>query len=362
MRTCRAAIVRELGKPLLIEEVPVPNLESGALLVRMTSSTLCGTDVHRWRGGLGMKAESLPFITGHEPCGVVEQILGERTDIVGDAVRVGDRIVWSYVSCGSCYYCSVAVQPCICPNRMSWGHNRSDRHPYLLGSVSEYMYVPPQCLIVKVPENVSSSSAAASACAYRTCMHAFDRLGAIKSHETVLIQGSGPIGIFCATVAKEHGAGKVIMIGAPAVRLHVALRMGADDVLDLGEVADPVSRREWVLEQTNGRGADVIFQCASNAAVPEGLAMLRAGGRFVNIGVGGRAAFDLNDLPQQLTFLTVRSGEPRHWLQALEFMSSRAERYRFEDMITARYPLEDINIALNDMASFKVVKAAIEFQ
>ena len=62
--------------------------------------------------------------------------------------------------------------------RASWGHNRSDREPYLLGSCAEYMYVPPSSLIIKVPEEVSSASAAA--CAYRTVMHGFDKLGAIK--------------------------------------------------------------------------------------------------------------------------------------------------------------------------------------
>ncbi|MDF2115199.1 zinc-binding dehydrogenase [Roseiarcaceae bacterium H3SJ34-1] len=361
MRTCRAAVIRKLHAPLIVEDVPIPHLDKGSLLVRITASTLCGTDVHRWHGGLGMKPDGLPIVTGHEPCGIVEDICGERTDILGNPVKKGDRIVWSYVSCGSCYYCSVALQPCICPDRASWGHNRADQHPYLLGSVSEYMYVPPPCLIVKVPDNVSSASAAASACAYRTCMHGFDRLGAIKSHETVLIQGSGPIGIFCAAVAKDHGAKQVLMTGAPVPRLEVAKRMGADDVINMEDVTDPKDRREWVRQRTGTRGADIVFQCASNAAVPEGLSMLREGGRFVNIGVGGRAAIDVDAIPQQLTFLTVRSGEPRHWLQALEFMSTRADRYPFEEMISSRYKLDQINEAMNDMASFRVVKAAIEF-
>jgi threonine dehydrogenase-like Zn-dependent dehydrogenase len=360
MRTSRAAVITRHDKPLEIQSVPVPELEKGDLLVRILSSTLCGTDIHRWHGPLG-GGDSLPIITGHEPCGVIEEIAGDRTDILGNPVKRGDRIVWSYVSCGSCYYCSVAMQPCICPDRASWGHNRSDRHPYLLGSVSEFMYVPRQCLLVKVPDEVSSASAAASACAYRTCMHGFDRLGAIKSHETVLIQGSGPIGIFCAAVARDHGAKQVLMIGAPKARLEVARRMGVDATLDFEEVSDPKDRRAWVHDRTGGRGADIVIQAATNAAVPEGLSLLRGGGRFVNIGVGGRAAIAVDSLPQQLSFLTVRSGEPRHWLQALDFMASRKDRYPFEEMISARYRLEQINEAMDAMASFKVVKAAIEF-
>ena len=160
MNDCRAAVITAHNQLLEIQRVSVPDLEPGALLVRIAASTLCGTDVHRWHGPLG-DGDSLPIITGHEPCGYVEEINGERTDILGNPVKRGDRLVWSYVACGSCYYCSVALQPCICPGRASWGHNRSDRFPYLLGSCAEYMYVPPPCLIIKVPEEVSSASAAA---------------------------------------------------------------------------------------------------------------------------------------------------------------------------------------------------------
>ena len=128
MDTCRAAVITAHNQPLQIQRVPIPKLDPGSLLVKITASTLCGTDVHRWHGPLS-DGDTLPIITGHEPCGYVEEIDGERTDILGTPVKRGDRIVWSYVACGSCYYCSVALQPCICPGRASWGHNRSDRHP-----------------------------------------------------------------------------------------------------------------------------------------------------------------------------------------------------------------------------------------
>jgi L-iditol 2-dehydrogenase len=357
---CRAAVITALNQPIEILRVKIPELEPGALLVKIVASTLCGTDVHRWHGPLSSK-DTLPFITGHEPCGVVEQISGKRTDILGDPVKPGDRIVWSYVACGSCYYCSVALQPCICPGRASWGHNASDQYPYLLGSVAEYMYVPPECLLIKVPDEVTSASAAAAACAYRTVMHGFDRLGAIKSTETVLIQGSGPLGTFATAVAKDHGAKQVLTIGAPANRLEVTKRMGADAVLNLEEVADPKDRLAWVREHTGGRGADIVIQCANNAATPEGLTMLRAGGRFVHIGAGGKANIPVETLPEQMTFYTVRSGEPRHWLQAIDFLASRKNHFPFEDMISASYPLEQVNEAMAAMASYQVVKPVINF-
>lgn len=358
MRTSRAAVIREHHKPLTIEEVPIPELEPGALLVKITCSTLCGTDIHRWHGPLG-GGDTLPIITGHEPCGIVEEINGKRTDILGNPVKPGDRIVWSYVACGSCYYCSVALQPCICPDRASWGHNRADQFPFLLGSVSEFMYVPPPCLIIKVPDNVSSASAAASACAYRTIMHGFDRLGAVKAHETILIQGSGPLGCFAAAVAKDHGAKEVLMIGAPAPRLAMARRMGADKVLNLEDEKDPKKRRQWALDHTGGRGADVVIQVANNAAVPEGLTMLRGGGRYLHIGAGGKGAIPVESLPQQMDLYHVRSAEPRHWLQAIDFLSTRKDRFPFDDMISKTYRLDEINEAIGAMDRYEVVKAAI---
>jgi len=361
MKDCRAAVITAHNKPLEIQRVPIPDLEPGALLVRIDVSTLCGTDVHRWHGPLP-DGDTLPVIIGHEPCGYVEAINGERTDILGNPVKPGDRIIWSYVACGSCYYCSVALQPCICPGRASWGHQRSDQYPYLLGSCAEYMYVPPPCLIIKVPKEVSSGSAAASACAYRTVMHGFDRLGAVKSHETVLVQGSGPLGIFAAAVAKDHGAKKVLVIGAPAMRLEVTKRMGADAVLNLEEVTDAKDRRNWVRDHTDGRGADVVIQVANNVAVPEGLTLLRGGGRYLHIGAGGKANIAVERLPQEMIFYTVRSGEPRHWLQAIDFLASRKNTFPFEEMLTASYTLEQVNEALQTMANFQVVKPIITFQ
>ena len=359
MADCRAAVITAHNKPLEIQRVPIPELQPRALLIKIEASTLCGTDVHRWHGPMESRGDSLPIITGHEPCGTIEAINGERTDIFGDPVKPCDRVVWSYVACGHCYWCSVAMQPCVCPGRASWGHNRSDRFPYLLGSCSEYMYVPPECEIIRVPQDVSSASAAASACAYRTIMHGFDNLGPVKSHETVVIQGSGPLGNFAAAVAREHGAKQVLVIGAPASRLDVAGRMGADAVLNLEEVTDPADRGKWVRDLTGGRGADVVIQVANSLAVPEGLSMLRSGGRYVSIGGGGSASVSVNALPQEMTFHTIRSGEPRHWLQALDFLASRRSAYPFEEMISASYTLDEVNDAMEAMAGYKVVKAAI---
>jgi threonine dehydrogenase-like Zn-dependent dehydrogenase len=97
-------------------------------------------------------------------------------------------------------------------------------------------------------------------------------------------------------------------------------------------------------------------------AVPEGLTMLRGGGRYLNIGAGGKANIAVERLPQEMNLLTVRSAEPRHWLQAIDFLASRKKIFPFEEMITASYNLQQVNEALQAMASYQVVKAVINFR
>ena len=138
--------------------------------------------------------------------------------------------------------------------------------------------------------------------------------------------------------------------------------MGADAVLNLEEVADAKERRAWVRDHTEGRGADVVIQVANNLAVPEGLNLLRKGGRYVNIGAGGDATISVKSLPEEMIFHTIRSGEPRHWLQAIDFLASRRARFPFDDMISKSYTLEQVNEAMQAMANYEVVKPVINFQ
>ena len=106
----KAAVVRSFKAPIEIEEVPIPyDLEAGALLVRTEMGSVCGTDVHLWQGSLSAKIE-LPVILGHEMVGRIVA-LGSRADCdsVGQKLRMGDRIVWTHTSCGSCFFCTVAL-------------------------------------------------------------------------------------------------------------------------------------------------------------------------------------------------------------------------------------------------------------
>jgi threonine dehydrogenase-like Zn-dependent dehydrogenase len=210
-----------------------------------------------------------------------------------------------------------------------------------------------------VPDEVAAPLAASAACALRTVMHGFDLLGAIRSDETVLVQGAGPVGLYAAAVARDRGARRVLVIGAPANRLAVALAWGATDVLDLDAVAELPERRDWVLERTAGRGADATFQCATLAAVAEGLALTRAGGRYISIGGGGAAVtIPASAWGRLVEIKSVVAAEGRHFYQALAFLASR-RHIPFERLITGTYPLERATDALQAMADFREVKPVI---
>ncbi len=357
MTECRAAVITGFQQPSEVRTVPTPELEPAGLLIRVDAATLCGTDVHCWHGR--MQSDRLPYIPGHETTGRIVEMNGARTDLLGEPLGDGDRIISTYPHCGHCYYCTVAGDPAGCTNSYAFGRMRCDEPPYLLGGCAEYHYVPPGCDLIRVPEEVPSPLAASAACALRTVMHGFERLGPLASHETVLVQGCGPVGLYAAAVARDRGAGKVLVIGAPAARLEVAAQWGADATLNLDDYPEAAGRLEWARELTDGRGPDVVIQCATSAAIPEGLDLLRARGRYLTIGGGdGNISIPANAFRDR-QIIGVVGSLGRHFYQAVTFLATRLHKFPFENLITGSYSLGGVSQALQAMAEFREVKPVV---
>ena len=358
MADCLAAVVTGVDQPLEIQRVPLPELEPGAMLARVEAATLCGTDVHRWHGS---DAGIMPYIPGHETAMSIVEMNGPRWDNLGEPLKVGDKIISCYPSCGHCYYCTVAMQSNVCPERISYGHQRVDQFPHILGGCAEYHYVPPHGEIVRIPEEVPLAQAASSACALRTVLHGFERLGPVLPHETVVVQGAGPLGLYAVTAARDHGAARVLVIGAPEGRLQVARELGADDTLNIDEALDPADRKAWVLDQTGGRGPDIVIQVAATAAIPEGLDFIRRGGRYVSIGAGGGDATIPAGIfmAKHVNVIGVYTTQGRHYHQALQFLASKQKQYPFERILSGTYSLDQTSEAMEAMASFSIVKPVI---
>jgi D-arabinose 1-dehydrogenase-like Zn-dependent alcohol dehydrogenase len=236
--TSRAAVVTAFNEPLEVRELPVPEIEPGAVLVRIDAATVCGSDLHIWTGALsagGFRPINLPVVPGHEMAGVVVATGGDVAYTGGGRVAVGDRIVYTQGRCGTCYHCTVAHQASICSNRRPIGDN-CERYPYLVGTYSEYGYAYPTSGKVKIPSDVKPEWASAGTCALRTVVHGFERLGAVEPWQTIVIQGSGPLGLFATALASRAGAQRIIVIGAPEARLELARDWGATDVLSVTDL------------------------------------------------------------------------------------------------------------------------------
>lgn len=365
--TSRAAVLVTPGQPLELQEVPLPeSLEHGAVLVKNVAATICGTDVHHWMGEAGERAP-LPRILGHEMVGrVVALGEGVTTDSIGTPLAEGDRIIWTHAWCGQCYECVVEHEPTNCtgPSR-SYMTRPTTEFPYLTGGFSEYCYVFPRSGRIKVPDSVSDTVASAASCALRTVVHGFDRVGQVDDRHTVVIQGSGPLGLFAVARAIRTGVRQVIVVGAPADRLAIARRWGAHATIDIAQASDSAQRIAQVRELTGGRGADVVIEVSGGrTAFLEGMEMLRRGGRYLVIGQlhPDAVPFHPRDIIlKRATIVGTGSASVEHYYRALRFLDENRDNFAWEDMISGRYRLDEINTALERARGFEEVKAAIEF-
>jgi L-iditol 2-dehydrogenase len=356
MTDCLTAAITEFNQELELQRVPIPELAHSSILIRVDAATLCGTDTHRWQGHFGTPR---PFVPGHETCGTIVEMRGESHDILGKPLKIGDRIISSYPSCGRCYYCNVLHQVSFCPHVTIFGDSNPSA---LLGGCAEYHLFPAGGALISIPDEVPPHLAASAACALRTVMNGYEQLGPVGSHDAVVVLGSGPLGLYALAVACDRGARKTLVIGAPDSRLGVARDWGADAVLNLEQMNDDAKQRaEWVREQTGGRGADIVFQCAATPVIAEAVEMARPGGRIVSIGVGGGpATISPMTFFKQVSISVVAMAEPRHFYQAIDFLATRHRHFNFERIISGTYSLEQTTEALRKMASFQEVKALIQ--
>lgn len=362
MAEIRAAVMDRAGDgiELSIRNFPEPDLEPGASLMETTYSEVCGTDVHLLKGQL---AEApYPIIPGHFNVGTFSDSNGEITDVEGQPLRQGDPIVFLDVheTCNSCWYCLVAKASTRCPSRKVYGITYSADHG-LLGGWSEKIYLKPGVKILKLPETLDPLDFIGGGCGGPTALHAVER-GTIKLNDTVVVQGSGPVGLFAAVFSMLSGAGKVIAVDPSATRLESAKKIGVDHTVG---AATSEERIEAIKELTNGRGADVTIEASGNPrAVAEGLDITRDNGTYVIVGQYTDAG-DVSINPHwqiNKKHVDVRGTwgiDYRHFANTVQLMAKHRERFKWRDLVSEVYGLDDVHAALQDVADLKVFKAVI---
>jgi threonine dehydrogenase-like Zn-dependent dehydrogenase len=364
-KTARAALLVGYDEPMEIAEVPIPDrLEPNSILVRTGMATMCASDVHAWEGDAG--GGKFPRILGHEMVGYVTRLTpGVTRDSVGQPLDEGDRIIWTHGFCGQCYNCVVERQLTLCLNRRNYMQELASEYPYLVGGFASYGYVFPTSGRIKIPDGIPDEVASAASCAMRTAVSCFDRLGELDHRHTLVVQGSGPVGLFATVIGARKGPREVIVIGGPTARLEVARKWGATRTIDIDDVNDPVARKEMIMEWTDGLGPDVVMECSGvRAAFGEGMDMIRRGGRYVVVGQVHNDSVEFKPASVVLKHMSIignMSGVTEHYYRALQFIHHNPQ-IPWMDMISSHYPLDDINQAMAKMKAWEEIKPAITFE
>lgn len=340
-----------------------PTLEPGAVLVKTSYSEVCGTDVHLRKGHLA--GVPYPIIPGHVSVGIIEEIHGEVYDVDDNILQVGDPITFLDVheSCNNCYFCLVAKESTRCPKRKVYGITYSANEG-LLGGWSEFIYLKPGVKIIKFSDSSIMKTFMAGGCGLPTAIHAIQR-AEIKIGDIIVIQGSGPVGLMAAILAKLRGAFEIIMVGGPDHRLKIAQEFGIESTFDIFEV-NPTERVQSVLDLTYGRGADVTIEATGvPTAVKEGLQMTRDGGSYTIVGQYTNAGnVEINPhLDINRKHITIRGSwgsDFSHFYLATKFISKYRNNYPWEKIISHEYSLEETTQALEDVENLKVMKAIIK--
>ncbi len=262
------------GAEPVMREVPWPKVPPKGALIQIGACGVCGTDQHILKGHWP-KPLPWPFTLGHELAGVIVEIGFElKSDHMGKPIGVGSKLMLPpLMPCGFCDWCKrYPEQSNKCPQPVYYGRYLGfDRPPHLWGGWAEYVYVDlgelPGTKIYKLPDDMSLLLGSLSE-PLTSCIRGFNRAikaGGFTWGDTVVIQGTGPIGILAIAAAQEMGAGRVIAVGAPeSPRLALAREFGAEATVDIEQHTTADARIEAVRDIVGGWGADVVMDCSGH--------------------------------------------------------------------------------------------------
>ena len=361
----KVAVFLEPGRPMEFREYPIPDAESDAIVVKMRLSNICGSDIHFWRGR-GPRVESnIPQVLGHEMTGEI-YALGEnvKTDSRGEPLNVGDRIVYSYFKpCGKCWMCLTGLPGC--PNRYrDWLGVSSEQWPHFHGAFGEYYYMKPGHWVFKVPDELADEMVSPINCALSEVIYGLHKIG-ITLGDTVVIQGAGGLGLYATAVAREMGAGRIIVLDKIPKRLELAQAFGADHILNVDETSES-ERVNQIKEWTRGVGADIIAELTGLPHVlAEGIDMLRWGGRYLwigNINLGFPTEIDPGSVVRcSKTLRGIIVYEAWVIPRALDFLCRAKDKYPFDSIVSHKFPFEQINEAFAFAEQGKSIRVSLTF-
>ncbi len=265
MRTMKAAVVHSFGQPLQIEEVPVPEVTPGQVLVKVVACGVCHTDLHAADGDWPVKP-SLPFIPGHEGVGFVAALGGGVTGI-----KEGDRVgvPWLHTACGHCEHCITGWET-LCDEQRMTGYT-------INGGYAEYVLADPG-YVGHLPANLGFAEVAPVLCAGVTVYKGLKMLDC-KPGDWVAISGIGGLGHYAVQYAKAMGF-HVIAVDIDDAKLALAKSLGADMAVN-AKTQDPAQEVQRAIGGAHG----VLVTAVSRRAFSQALGMLHKRGTMSLVGL-----------------------------------------------------------------------------
>ena len=365
MKTGKVAIFTQPQAPMEFREYPIPAVGDDDILVRIRMANICGSDLHFWRGHGPKIASGIPQVLGHEMVGTIEA-MGKNvaTDSLGQPLREGDRIAYSYFKpCQQCWTCLNGMPGC--PDRYrDWLGVSSEQPPHFHGAYGEYYYMKRGHWIFKVPDALPDALVSPINCALSEVIYGLNQIS-ITLGDTVVIQGAGGLGLYATAVAKEMGAAQVIVLDRLPARLALAREFGADSGINVDEM--PTEERvAYVMEHTGGIGADLVAEFVGSPRVlAEGIEMLRWGGRYLwigNINLGFPTELDPGNIVRcSKAIRGVIVYEPWVIPRALDFLRRTQHKYPFRKIISHTFPFAQLNEAFAYADGGNAIRVGLEF-
>ncbi len=370
-RKCQAAIA-DGGGGFKIDAIIVKAPQEDEVLVKMKAAGLCHTDYDSLRWGK-------PIIMGHEGAGVVEA--------VGSAVAnlsVGDEVILNWATpCRSCFQCKLGNEH-ICENNSpvvagANGYTKGHAHlegttwngspierSFNIGTLSEYSLVKASAVVKKSSKKMPFTSASIISCGVMTGVGSVVNSAQVGQGASVVVLGTGGVGLSVIQGAKISGASKIIAVDINEERLRMAKKFGATHII-IADKKDSglLEAAKKVKLLTENRGADYAFECT---AVPElgaaPLAMIRNAGTAIQVsGIEQEITIDMSLFEWDKVYINPLYGgcNPERDFPKIEAYYESGELL-LEEMITRTYPLEDLQKAFDDMLSGRNAKGVILFE
>ena len=357
----RAAVLREVGTPMRVEDIVLPPTGPGQVRVRIVAAGVCHSDLSLATGGL---RQSVPAVLGHEGAGVVAEVgSGVTTVVPGDHVL----LIWS-APCRECWHC-VHAEPWLC-ERAGDAAGRpyakdaagADLFPGLgVAAFAEETLVAENA-VVRLPDDLALDTAALLGCAVITGIGAVLHSARVTPGETVAVFGLGGVGLSAVQGARIAGASQIITVDPSGSKETMARRLGATEVLTTG--ADVVARMR---ELTGGRGVDHAIECVGRAeAIRTAWSSTRRGGRTTIVGMGSREdtvsfnALELAYFGRQLEGCLYGSADPAVDIPVL-IDHVNAGRIDLQALVSDRIGLDDIDSAFDRMGMGHGARSVVTF-